>query len=50
MIHYFNNLIRQFGLFLSFAYNVKIQKKFMKQQLDTIISQSKKNNDDGSKT
>ena len=45
MIHYLNNLIRQFGLFLSFARNVKFQKKFLHNQIDSIIDKSKKSND-----
>ena len=45
MINYINNLIRQFGLFLSFARNVRFQKKFLHNHIDSIIEQSKKNND-----
>ena len=45
MINYLNNLIRQFGLFLSFARNVKFQKRFLQNQVRSIIEQSKKTND-----
>ena len=45
MINYLNNFLKQLGLFLSFAYNVKFQKKFLQQQVDSIISQSKESND-----
>ena len=45
MINYLNNLIRQVGLFLSFARKVKFQKKFLRHRIDSIIDQSKKTND-----
>ena len=45
MINYFNNLIRQFGLFLSFARNAKFQKKFLRNRVDAVVNQFKQTND-----
>jgi hypothetical protein len=45
MINYLKNLIRQFGLFLNFAHNVKFQKRFLHNQVAAIVNQFKQTND-----
>ena len=45
MINYLNNLIKQFGLFMSFARNAKFQKKFLRIQVDAVVNQFKHTND-----
>ena len=45
MINYLYNLIKQFGLFMSFARNAKFQKKFLRIQVDAIVNQFKQTND-----